>query len=269
MKIKIKKIFTFFLLLLIIFTIIQIIFLLNKNISIENFTNNKISNNLQIYCINLDSNKDRWQKIQNYINKNNIAITRFPAFNGKSLNKQELINKNILDPNSNMGPGQIGCFYSHLNVMHIIKNQDKDYGLILEDDVILPDNLLNIIDDLGLSYFPDDFDIIFLGGCNIKGKKYNEKLIIPTDNYDSYNLCCHAMLFKKSNINKVIDILTPMNEPIDNQLRNHFDNGKLKVFYVNPNIINQNKELISVRRVIDGKPQSDFWKKNHMNISVI
>ena len=42
-----------------------------------------------------------------------------------------------------------------------------------------------------------DFDIIFLGGCNIKGKKYNEKLIIPTENYDSYNLCCHAMLFKK------------------------------------------------------------------------
>ena len=46
---------------------------------------------------------------------------------------------------------------------------------------------------------------------------------------------------------------------IDNQLRLNFN--KLNVFYTNPNLINQNKDLISIRREIDGIPQSEFWKK--------
>ena len=142
--------------------------------------------------------------------------------------------------------------------MHLIKNQNNsNYGLILEDDVILPNNLLKIIDDIS-THFPNDFDIIFLGGCNIKGKKYNEKLIIPTENYDSYNLCCHAMLFKKSNINKVINILTPMNEPIDNQLRNHF-NKELKIYYVNPNIINQNSPSVTDATTFGGTQRIPGW----------
>jgi hypothetical protein len=33
-------------------------------------------------------------------------------------------------------------------------------------------------------------------------------------------------------------------------------------------LINQNKELISIRREIDGMEQSEFWKKNHMNITL-
>ena len=34
------------------------------------------------------------------------------------------------------------------------------------------------------------------------------------------------------------------------------------------NIINQNKELISNRRVLDGLPQSDYWKKHHLDITI-
>jgi len=119
---------------------------------------------------------------------------------------------------------------------------------------------------------PEKWDIIFLGGCNIYGKKYNEKFIIPTENNsnnnnNSKNLCMHAVLLNKHNIDKILNLLKPLYRPVDSQLRTYFDD--LDVFYAYPNIINQNKELISNRRVLDGLPQSQFWKKNHGNITIV
>ena len=240
----------------------------NNTIS-ESFKNqNKLSHNLDTYCINLDKNTDRWNRIEEAIKHNTIKIKRFSAHHGKLLNQKDLIDSGVLHRYHELDAGQLGCAYSHISVMNLIKNGNAQYGLILEDDVVLPDDLLTTIDNLSKS-FPDTWDIIFLGGCNIKGTLYsNKKLIKPTDNTGTYNLCCHAMLFNRDTIDNVLDCLTPLKYPIDNQLRNNFD-SKLVVYYTNPNIINQNKDLISVRRVIDGKPQSDYWKKNHTNIEII
>ena len=240
----------------------------------ESFMNkNKLSDNLDVYCINLDKNTDRWNRIQEAMKRNTIEIKRFSAHHGKQLNVQDLIDSGIVDTYHELDAGQLGCAYSHISVMKRIKNGDAQYGLILEDDVILPDNFKSIIDNLKLPDTDTDkdtdrWDIIFLGGCNIKGSLYNKHFIKPTDYTGTYNLCCHAMLFNKDTIDNVLDCLTPLKYPIDNQLRNNFDT-KLVVYYANPNIINQNKDLISVRRVIDGKPQSDYWKKNHTNIEII
>ena len=60
--------------------------------------------------------------------------------------------------------------------------------------------------------------------------------------------------------------MTPIKEPIDNQLRKHFNN--MEVYFVNPNMILQNKDIRSSRRDIDGLPQSVFWKKNHAVINI-
>ena len=56
-------------------------------------------------------------------------------------------------------------------------NSKKDYYLILEDDVILPENLNEEITYI-LNNSPYNWDIIYLGGCNVSGKKYNKTLIL-------------------------------------------------------------------------------------------
>lgn len=254
----------------IIFLFIIIIFFFNiRNNKLENFYNDKpyTQNNLKIYFINLETNIDRWYSIKDKLDN----IVRFNAINGKELNKSELIKKGIVQQKNSLLPGQLGCALSHISVMNLIKNQSEDYGLILEDDVIIPPNFDKIFKDL-MKYAPEKWDIIFLGGCNIYGKKYNEKFIIPTENNSnnnnsSKNLCMHAVLLNKNNIDKILNLLKPLYRPVDSQLRTYFDN--LDVFYAYPNIINQNKELISNRRVLDGLPQSQFWKKNHGNITII
>ena len=209
----------------------------------------------KIYFINLDENIDRWNKLSN---KN---ITRFSAINGKKIDKNKLIKDNIISSKNNLQLGQIGCALSHISVLKLIQTQDEPYGLILEDDVIIPDNFS--VNKLKL---PNDFDLLFLGGCNIKGKKVAPNLIKPSIISGLYNLCWHAVLVNKNSVQKILGLLTPLRRPIDSQIRDEY--SKLNIFYHYPNLINQNKSLRSIRRDIDGLPQSKYWEKNHLNVTI-
>ena len=221
---------------------------------ISSSTHESFSNICQTYFINLDENIDRWNK---YKHKGWI---RFPAINGKQLNIKELVNNGTITSTKRLKAGQIGCALSHINVLQKIKQQKEPFGLILEDDVIVPNGFS--IDKLQL---PKNFDIIFLGGCNIKGNRIGN-LIKPTKKDGAYNLCWHAVLVNKKSVDKILNILTPLYRPIDSQFREHFE--KFNVYFHYPNIINQNKTLRSTRRDIDGLPQSNYWQKHHLDVEI-
>lgn len=241
---SLKHVFT------IILLSITILFIYLTHPSIESFTPI-----CKTYFINLDSNIDRWNNLSN---KN---ITRFPAINGKTLNKNQLIKDGIISEKNKLKMGQIGCALSHMEVLKLIAKQNEPYGLILEDDVIIPKdfNIHNI-------KLPNKFDLIFLGGCNIKGKKIAENLIKPTIKNGSYNLCWHAVLVNKTSAKKILKKLQPLYRPIDSQIREKYD--ELDVYYHYPNLINQDKTLRSNRRDIDGLPQSSYWQKHHLDVSI-
>jgi GR25 family glycosyltransferase involved in LPS biosynthesis len=222
----------------------------------ENFDTTKTK--CQIYFINLDENKDRWNNLSQELKQ---KINRFPAINGKELDKNKLIKDGVLSETNNLRMGQIGCALSHITILKKIQQQNEPYGLILEDDVIIPPYFS--VEDLEL---PKDFDICFLGGCNIKGEKISKKWIQPTSKNGAFNLCWHAVLINKNNVQKIIDLLTPLKRPIDSQIRDKYD--ELKVFYHYPNLINQNKNLRSTRRDIDGLPQSKYWQKHHLDVTI-
>jgi glycosyl transferase family 25 len=233
----------------------------------ENFSSknkNGIIENTDIFVINLEKDNDRWDYYDN-LNIQSIKINRFNGIYGKDLDRNNLIKTGILSETNVLKDGQLGCALSHMNLWnHSLKYQNK-YLLVLEDDVILDKDIYNKINNLE-DYLPENWDVIFLGGCNVYGKKYNEKFIIPTKYNKLYNLCLHAMLINKKSIPKLNNIMKPIIVPIDNQIRDNYKS--LNVFYANPNLINQNKDLISSRRVIDGLPQSEFWKKNHLNMTI-
>jgi len=225
-----------------------------------------INDGLKIYFINMDVNKDRWEKCKNKLPN----FHRFNAINGKELEIEKLRKYGILNESENwkgrLKAGTIGCALSHIKVMSLIKNQKEKYGLILEDDAIIPDNFISKLKNLE-PYFPPYWDIIYLGGCNISGRKYNEKFLIP-EIKSGHNYCCHAILFNKENVDKVINILTPIEKPIDLQLRSNFD--KIKAYFVYPSMFFQNNDLISVRRILDGDEQKKDKLPNFVeNINII
>jgi glycosyl transferase family 25 len=257
-----------FLVIILIIILIIIFYILNNYLKVyEKFSSNDkdgIIENTDIFVINLDKDKDRWDYYKN-LNISSIKINRFDGIYGKDLDRNNLIESGVLSEKNILKDGQLGCALSHMNLWNDSVKYPGKYLLVLEDDAILEKDIYKKINDLE-DYLPETWDVIFLGGCNVYGKKYNEKFTIPTKYNKLYNLCLHAMLINKKSISKLNKIMKPLMIPIDNQIRDNYKD--LNVFYVNPNLINQNKDLISSRRVIDGLPQSEFWKKNHLNMTI-
>jgi glycosyl transferase family 25 len=231
----------------------------------ENFSNLLLP---PIYCINLKESTDRWKLIQEQAKKSDINIIRFEAVNGNNVSDNEFEQRIAKQPTVKMGKGQIGCALSHVYLWEFFQQQrTNEIALFLEDDIIIPANFKEQFSDL-LQNLPPKWDIIFLGGCNIKGNlTENKKFIIPNVYENEYNLCAHALLVNKTSINKLLKITKPIYRPIDSLLREYF--SELNVYFTYPNIIMQNKDIRSIRRDIDGYAQSQFWKENHDKITIV
>jgi GR25 family glycosyltransferase involved in LPS biosynthesis len=86
-----------------------------------------------IYVINLDRNKDRRKRCEVQFKTQNLTFVRFPAFDGKTLEKSP--EKALVHPNALLSArrgyrishdehnyGSIGCYLSHLGVWKVQSN---------------------------------------------------------------------------------------------------------------------------------------------------
>ena len=177
-------------LLTIIFTILFYHSIIVKYIHIhESFTLDE--NKLGIYVINMNKDKERYNKLVNYYLKSdfpNNRLNRFPGIVGKeipeknwlttdAISELQLLEKNgYRTHHHNLTRGAIGCFLSHYYLAKKLL-QDKTYDnyLILEDDTMIFPNTFNKISQT-LHEVPNDWDIILFYTIRAVGKKYNEKL---------------------------------------------------------------------------------------------
>lgn len=124
---------------------------------------------VDVYVINLDKHADRLQTMQEYMDQEGIAFTRFAAVDGRALfsSTTDVIDQGIIvvDPDDSRScseslgcfasqynvdgtpktsipwaqevRGHIGCTLSHKGVLaHYQNSSDKPYVLILEDDAV-------------------------------------------------------------------------------------------------------------------------------------
>lgn len=101
------------------------------------------------FVINLDKDKERMVFMHNQLTKLNIEYHRQSAILGKEYQStlseydEELA---IKKGGHKMLPGEVGCALSHAKVLESVVREKIPYTLILEDDVILPDNFKEIIE---------------------------------------------------------------------------------------------------------------------------
>lgn len=154
----------------------------------------------KIFCINLDTRKDRWASCENQFKKFEIKnrVNRFDAikYSDQNLNKKTI--------------SQIGCALSHYRILKQSYNNKYSNVLILEDDFCFlksPD-LLNSKLTNCFAELPEDWDIFYLGTYMVHGYKYK-----PAQQY-SNNLikintgfCTHAICYSASGIKKILNLL--------------------------------------------------------------
>ena len=138
--------------------------------------------------------------------------------------------------------GSIACFISHCSLWKKLKNQPGNIFLIFEDDChILPSfntKLNNIYSDI-----PEDWDMIWLGHGKLKGKYINDNVLIPDNNPGiGKNAQHHCYMIKKSSIDKLLNILLPIDSflPKDSKIRRNFD--KFNAYFVKEKLAVQDRK---------------------------
>jgi len=203
---------------------------------------NKIDN---MYFINLDSSKKRLEYINEEAKRLNLNLIRYSAVYGKEVDEKKLIDSGRLDKNHKLKKGELGCCLSHIGILEKARNENDNIIMILEDDIEFS---VNFRSDLNKYYeeVPDNWDIIYLGGSRLKGRKISEHVVKGV--YDkningNYNMGMYGVLLNKKCINKVLKLVYPIKNPIDTIVAKN--NKNLNIYFLNPSIIHHNNNFIS------------------------
>ena len=169
----------------------------------------KLSGIGEIYYINLDSNPERKEFMENQFLKYNITnYIRVPGFDAKKEGVDSIL---CGSRPKDMSDGEIGCTVSHLKAInHWYNNSNSSYAVIMEDDLMfdLAEHWNFTWDDF-IKELPYDWDVVQLSiisikrlypvlhkrfinsystACYIINRKYAEKLINLHVCEDKYKL---------------------------------------------------------------------------------
>ena len=239
---------------LIIILVIIYIRLVNNKLK-EEFRNIKIYDS--VHCITVDRFKDRQIymkkqfKNQNLYFKFHYGQDKYKINNNINyLINNNYINKDFYLKNKNkINNGSLACSISHCMLYKKLLNVNGDKFLIFEDDCEI---LLEFHKKLikYYKYVPKDWDMIWLGYNNLKGKKINKYVLKPQNNPGiGFNAQHHCYLIKKTSINKILNILLPIKkfQPKDSILRNNFN--KFNAYFIIPKFAIQKDKLFKSERV--------------------
>lgn len=105
--------------------------------------------NYQIYCINLKRREDRWQYMENLAAKHEFDLVRINAIDAKTeeetIKSAGLINQG---PVGTLGIGTLACTLSHRKAWQTFLESDDEFGVFLEDDVVITSNFKADLDAL-------------------------------------------------------------------------------------------------------------------------
>lgn len=246
MNIIIMNYYLIFIFLLLLLLILQLF----RNETFISNNRNDIMKNLMnnIYCINLKKSKQRYNSVVQQFNAQNININRFEAVNGFKLEKQQLLNKNIISQNLKFNSAVVGCYLSHLKLWSQLKKNNIKYAIIIEDDIILSERFKENLQNILETQIPSNFDIVYLGGNRICGSKINKNVVKPNiQKCKKKNVGTFAYLISEK---AYLFLLNKCNKPIENMIdhtiRNYFN--ELNVYYIVPQLINHNYNIDSIRR---------------------
>ena len=208
--------------------------------------------NIIFYVITL-GNDDRVANIKEQEEKYKIKLNIFNAVNGNNIDQNELEKINLLGSVfkflDEKRSREIGCYLSHFNLLKLIESSQtkSKYTVILEDDFQIIDSNYKSIITNGLYQIKDSFDIIFLGYLNnideTTNIKYSPNLYKLNSNNKIWG--AYGYLVNNKSIAKIINLLVPIDKPIDIKYEELGIGNKLNIYFLNPKIIYVNNMLKS------------------------
>jgi GR25 family glycosyltransferase involved in LPS biosynthesis len=217
-----------------------------------------------IWVINLDRDTERWNHMRDITARFGGIVHRFPGMDGKTITERDSIHKEGVGfyftrisgkgMDEFINKGVVGCWLSHKRLLTHLSKQDhqNDYGhLVLEDDVVLPDDFLsgNDVWSKISKYIPGDWDIVYLGMAeDAKGSPIADNIVKLSSSGKSQH-GTYAYLVKHGSIKtKLLPGLRFMTDSIDEQYSTLFDD--INAYCIRPSIINCDETVGSKSSVL-------------------
>ncbi len=129
---------------------------------------------IRAYVINMDAATERWQFMEQQLQRLDMDYERLPGVNGRALDAShpdfsETSYKLLHGRRFNAG--EIGCYLSHVEALKAFLATDRDYALILEDDVVINPATPHLIAE---AISAGSWDVLRLSTVN-RGRKFPYK----------------------------------------------------------------------------------------------
>jgi GR25 family glycosyltransferase involved in LPS biosynthesis len=210
-------------------------------------------NNIEVYLINMSTNKDRLDHfVKNYKNSDLASknFYRLEAIKGSSIKLQEFITQKALDEISfaesnghrtkhyQLSKGGVGCYLSHMMIYKQILQSNRYFAYVFEDDVIMNSNIFMETREY-LRIIPGDWDIILLGCDCIACDKVKEYSKVRRFFYT------HGMLVNKKGIEKIVKFCSEIliEQQIDAVLSDMAEKNIINIYCINDAIAKQSQQF--------------------------
>lgn len=149
-----------------------------------------------IFCINLDSRRDRWEASQKEFAKHGIEGVRcWRALDGKKIKYS-----------GKLLPGEIGILKSLKSLIKYAKDLRLKSVVVLEDDVVFHESFKTFFPAF-LRQLPEDWQMLYLGGNNwcfpgvAKLNKYSSITRLKK------TVAMHAVVIRNTAYDKILEVL--------------------------------------------------------------
>ena len=213
----------------------------------------------------MSSSKDRLDYISNQLEQQNLSFKRIPGVDIKD--KRDLRNKyyseerNKLNYHKPLTDGEIGCYVAHRNAWEAILSDDVDFGLVLEDDAYLKDNLKFILDNL--HSLKTEWDVLKLADLSISPRKSNNIEKFQKFDIQSYNkppTLCIAEVITRKGAKILLNLSNTFGRPVDVD-KQWFCFKGLKIKGIKPYPVNCNNQFKSEIDSIQNRKYSLSFKE--------
>ena len=254
------------LIILIILSFISYNYNQNKKEYFYNSSSNSEFSIDKIYVINLEKDKIRLKNIEEQFNKQYLDFTRFNAIDGDKLTNNNVLVKKYFYPKLKIkySLNQKACALSHISIWNDIADKKYNNSIIFEDDIIIPPNFLQTLENI-MKQLPNNWDILFLGGGRINGDQISKNLIKPNIN-SSGNYGTFSYIINGNKIDKILKKCK--------NIKLHFDifiqkelGKEFNIFFSYPQIVKHNYNNFS--NILKRNRSNDEIKNNIIKINNI
>lgn len=220
---------------------------------------------VEILLINLDRSPERLAQMQERLSQLNLTFKRVPAVDGKKVEfTQREINAAEYERchGKYVTPTEVACYISHFNTLQMfIEESDKEFALILEDDMVLCDDFLSILDNLIKNH--QQWDMVKLNGTSGWGGA-----IVQSTVYKDYKLVLHLFHQAKSGsyiVNRkaamnYLGKLLPMTVPYDHEFIKYWKYN-IRLFSVVPFPTWEKQESSTIDYAMMRKNKKPWYKR--------